>query len=170
MQEHAKLMKVFSSSGEIIGRKKLQKMIYIAKKMNYPFYEKYNFHFYGPYSEELTLRVEELCNLGFLSETKEKKGGYIQYRYSLTDDGNEFLSHYNLNMPTLPNCVQNLNEQNSRFLELVSTVLYFGELDREEVTEKVFTLKSKQRYTEEEIAEAYHYIERLKDVRKEIFN
>ncbi|MED4534810.1 YwgA family protein [Metabacillus fastidiosus] len=170
MQEHAKLMKVFSSSGEIIGRKKLQKMIYIAKKMNYPFYEKYNFHFYGPYSEELTLRVEELCNLGFLSETKEKKGGYIQYRYSLTDDGNEFLSHYNLNMPTLPSCVQNLNEQNSRFLELVSTVLYFGELDREEVTEKVFTLKSKQRYTEEEIAEAYHYIERLKDVRKEILN
>jgi uncharacterized protein YwgA len=39
-------MKVFASAGEVIGRKKLQKMVYIAKKLNYPFYEKYNFHFY----------------------------------------------------------------------------------------------------------------------------
>ena len=45
LKEHAKLMKVFSDSGEIIGRKKLQKIIYIAKKMQYPFYEKYDFHF-----------------------------------------------------------------------------------------------------------------------------
>ncbi len=73
LKEHAKLMKVFSDSGEIIGRKKLQKIIYIAKKMQYPFYEKYDFHFYGPYSEELTLRIEELCNLGFLDEVKEKR-------------------------------------------------------------------------------------------------
>lgn len=73
LKEHAKLMKVFSDSGEIIGRKKLQKMIYIAKKMQFPFYEKYDFHFYGPYSEELTLQIEELCNLGFLHEVKEKR-------------------------------------------------------------------------------------------------
>ncbi len=73
LKEHAKLMKVFSDSGEIIGRKKSQKIIYIAKKMQYPFYEKYDFHFYGPYSEELTLRIEELCNLGFLDEVKEKR-------------------------------------------------------------------------------------------------
>lgn len=165
MQEHAKLMKVFSASGEIIGRKKLQKMIYIAKKMNYPFYEKYNFHFYGPYSEELTLRIEELCNLGFLNEVKEKKGGYTQYCYSLTDAGDKFLSHYDLNLSTLKACVQNLNEQSARFLELVSTVLYFDGLERIEVMEKVFTLKSKQRYTEEEIDEAYCYIEQLKTVR-----
>jgi len=85
--DHAKLMKVFATAGEVIGRKKLQKMVYIAKKLNYPFYEKYNFHFYGPYSEEVTLRVEELCNLGFLHELKENKGGYSQYRYSLTETG-----------------------------------------------------------------------------------
>lgn len=162
MKEHAKLMKVISSAGEIIGRKKLQKMIYIAKKVNLPFYEKYNFHFYGPYSEELTLRIEELCNLGFLHEIHEKKGGYFQYRYSLTENGTEFLGHYDVEMPPLKECILDLNEQSSRFLELVSTVLYFEGLDQEEVKEKVFTLKSKQRYTEEEILEAYSYIEKIK--------
>ena len=166
LTDHAKLMKVFASAGEIIGRKKLQKMVYIAKKLNYPFYEKYNFHFYGPYSEEVTLRVEELCNLGFLSELKENKGGYFQYRYALTDSGQEFLAHYEeLTMPHLDSCMLNMNEKSSRFLELVSTVLFFENLTKEEVKEKVFTLKSKQRYTEEEVEEAYTYIEGL---RKEI--
>ncbi|MCA1032154.1 YwgA family protein [Bacillus timonensis] len=160
--EHAKIMKAFSAAGEIIGRKKLQKMIYIAKKVNFPFYERYNFHFYGPYSEELTLRVEELCNLGFLNEVKEKKGGYYQYRYTLTEAGEQFLSHYELDMPPLKDCLENLNEQNARFLELVSTVLYFDGLEKEEVTEKIFTLKSKQRYTEEEINEAYAFIDKLR--------
>ncbi|WP_213074506.1 YwgA family protein, partial [Acinetobacter baumannii] len=74
-------------------------MIYIAKKMQFPFYEKYDFHFYGPYSEELTLQIEELCNLGFLHEVKEKKGGYFQYRYSLTETGSAFLDHADLDMP-----------------------------------------------------------------------
>ncbi|QFT90984.1 hypothetical protein FIU87_20250 [Bacillus sp. THAF10] len=162
LTDHAKLMKVFASAGEVIGRKKLQKMVYIAKKLNYPFYEKYNFHFYGPYSEEVTLRVEELCNLGFLSELKENKGGYSQYRYSLTENGQEFLTHYDLEMPNLNECMTNMNEQSSRFLELVSTVLFFEGLSKDEVKDKVFTLKSKQRYTEEEVDEAYSYIEQLR--------
>ena len=68
LNDHAKLMQAVMVSGEIIGRKKLQKMIYIAKKVAFPFHERFQFHFYGPYSEELTLWVEELCNMGFRSE------------------------------------------------------------------------------------------------------
>jgi uncharacterized protein len=162
LNDHAKLMQAVMVSGEIIGRKKLQKMIYIAKKVAFPFHERFQFHFYGPYSEELTLRVEELCNMGFLNEVKEKKGGYFQYRYSLTEPGKEFLSVNEVEMPFLQDCLVDMNEQNARFLELVSTVLYFDNLPKEEVTNKVFTLKASQRYTEAEIDEAYQYIESLK--------
>ena len=162
LKDHAKLMQAILVSGEITGRKKLQKMIYIAKKVEFPFQERFQFHFYGPYSEELTTRVEELCNMGFLNEVKEKKGGDFQYRYSLTDAGKEFLSMNNVDMPCLQDCLVDMNEQNARFLELVSTVLYFDNLPKEEVANKVFTLKSSQRYTEAEIDEAYQYIESLK--------
>jgi len=162
LKDHAKIMKAIAASGEIIGRKKLQKMIYIAKKLDFPFHEKYQFHFFGPYSEELTLRVEELCNMGFLNEIKEKKGGYFQYRYSLTESGEEFLQLNEVDMPFLPACLADMNEQNARFLELVSTVLYFDTLETEEIKEKVFTLKSKQKYTDEEIEQAFQYIEGLK--------
>lgn len=162
LKDHAKLMQAVLVSGEIIGRKKLQKMIYIAKKVAFPFQERFQFHFYGPYSEELTLRVEELCNMGFVNEVKENKGGYYQYRYTMTDSGKEFLSLNEVDMPCLQDCLTDMNEQSARFLELVSTVLFFGDLEKSEVTNKVFTLKSKQRYTEKEIDEAYQYIELLK--------
>lgn len=162
LKDHAKLMQAILVSGEITGRKKLQKMIYIAKKVDFPFQERFQFHFYGPYSEELTTRVEELCNMGFLNEVKEKKGGYYQYRYTLTDSGKEFLSLNEVEMPCLEDCFIDMNEQNARFLELVSTVLYFDNLSKEEVADKVFTLKASQRYTQEEIDEAYQYIETLK--------
>lgn len=152
------------ASGEVIGRKKLQKMIFIAKKLAFPFQERFEFHFYGPYSEELTLRVEELCNMGFISEVKEKKGGYYQYRYSVTEEGEDFLKIYQKDMPFLEDCLTDMNGQSARFLELVSTVLYFDTLPKEEVAEKVFTLKSKQKYTNEEVDEAYAYIESLKKV------
>lgn len=155
-------MQAIQVSGEIIGRKKLQKMIYIAKKIDFPFHDRFQFHFYGPYSEELTTRVEELCNMGFLNEVKEKKGGYYQYRYTLTDSGKEFLSLNGVDMPNLADCLVDMNDQNARFLELVSTVLYFDNLPKDEVANKVFTLKSSQRYTEEEVDEAYRYIEALK--------
>src|SRR3954471_24908772 len=155
-------MQAIMVSGEITGRKKLQKMIYIAKKVEFPFHERFQFHFYGPYSEELTTRVEELCNMGFLNEVKEKKGGYYQYRYTLTDSGKEFLSLNEVEMPCLEDCFNNMNEQNARFLELVSTVLYFDNLSKEEVADKVFTLKASQRYTLDEIDEAYQYIDTLK--------
>ena len=162
LKDHAKLMQAIMVSGEIVGRKKLQKMIYIAKKIQFPFHDRFQFHFYGPYSEELTTRVEELCNMGFLNEVKEKKGGYYQYRYTLTESGKEFLSLNEVEMPFLEDCFGDMNGQNARFLELVSTVLFFDDLTKEEVTNKVFTLKSSQRYTEAEIDEAYQYIANLK--------
>lgn len=166
LNDHAKLMQAVLVSGEIVGRKKLQKMIYIAKKIAFPFQERFQFHFYGPYSEELTLRMEELCNMGFLNEVKEKKGGYYQYRYTLTDSGKEFLSLNEVEMPFLQECLLDMNQKNARFLELVSTVFYFDNLPKEEVMNKVFTLKSSQRYTEEEVEESYHYIKTLKEKAK----
>jgi uncharacterized protein YwgA len=166
LKDHAKLMQAIMVSGEISGRKKLQKMIFIAKKVAFPFHDRFSFHFYGPYSEELTTRVEELCNMGFLNEVKEEKGGYYQYRYTPTETGKEFLSVNVVEMPRLQECLVDMNEQNARFLELVSTILYFDNLSKEEVASKICTLKSSQRYAETEIVEAYGYITLLKEKAK----
>ncbi|MCK6259271.1 YwgA family protein [Fictibacillus sp. KIGAM418] len=161
--DHLKVITVIKEAGEVVGRKKLQKMIYIAKKLNFPFQEKYEFHFYGPYSEELTLRVEELCNLGYVHEIKEKVSGYSQYRYSLNNEGEDFLTSYGKKIPKLGECVRSMNEQSSRFLELVSTILFFSHLPADEVKVKIQTLKAKQKYSDAEIQEGYTFISQLEN-------
>ncbi|MFD2761050.1 YwgA family protein [Lentibacillus juripiscarius] len=164
LTDHAKLMQFFSEAKEVTGRKKLQKMIYILQKCNFPFEEKYQFHFYGPYSEELSLRVEELCNLGFITEEKEEKSNYFQYRYDITGDGLDFLHQFQMDMPDMTGQIALLKEKSSRFLELVSTVLYFDGLSRDEVIEKVHTVKPKQNYTELELDEAFRFISTITPV------
>ncbi|KHE71488.1 YwgA family protein [Halobacillus sp. BBL2006] len=164
LENHAKLMQFFSSTDEIVGRKKLQKMIYILKKCDIPFEERYQFHFYGPYSEELTLRVEEMCNLGFITEMREEKKNYYQYRYQLTDSGRAFLEHYTMDLPPLHEHIKEMKGKSSRFLELVSTMLFFEDLPRDEITQKVYKVKSTQNYSDEDIEEGWKFIENLRAI------
>ncbi|WP_010648433.1 YwgA family protein [Oceanobacillus massiliensis] len=162
LNNHAKLMQFFSVADDVSGRKKLQKMIYILQKCDIPFEEKYQFHFYGPYSEELTLRVEELCNLGFLLEKKEEKSNYYQYNYKITSAGEDFLHQFSLEMPDITEKVSLLKEKSARFLELVSTMLFFDDLPIQECIDKVHTVKPKQKFSDEEIQDALNFIEKIK--------
>ncbi|WP_079710560.1 YwgA family protein [Paraliobacillus ryukyuensis] len=164
LANHAKLMKFFMSSGEIVGRKKLQKMIYILKKCDVPFEEKYEFHFYGPYSAELTVRIEELCNLGFIAEQKEKKSNYYQYRYAVTDNGQDFLNQSMVELPPFEEKIQQMKEKSSRFLELVSTMLFFDHLSNSEIEEKVQVVKKSSNYTAEDLQQAWQFIEEMKQL------
>ncbi|MFD2044383.1 YwgA family protein [Ornithinibacillus salinisoli] len=161
LNNHAKLMQFFLKAKEVTGRKKLQKMVYILQSLGVPFEEKYQFHFYGPYSEELSLRIEELCNLGFVEEEKEEKSNYYQYHYKITNDGLEFLNQFALDMPNYKEQVVKLNGKSARFLELVSTMLYFNDFNRPEVEEKIQVVKPKQNYSEDEISEAWKFIDEL---------
>ncbi|MEK4023551.1 YwgA family protein [Sporosarcina sp. FSL W7-1283] len=161
LQEHAKIVQFVSLANEVNGRKKMQKMIYILKKMDFPFAEKYELHMYGPYSEELTLRVEELCEMGFLAERFEDKGSYKQYCYQVTDEGSKFLGTAEEPRVQLPVCIERLNGKSSRFLELVSTLLFFDQLDKEEQIAKVRIVKNKLNFTDQEMDQAFAFIEEL---------
>jgi len=161
LEEHAKIVQFITLAGEVTGRKKLQKMVYIAKKMNFPFQEKYRFHMYGPYSEELTLRIEELCNMAFLSEKMEDKGSYVQYTYACTEEGQQFLSTMENTNTKLDQCIERLNEKSSRFLEMVSTLLYFDHIEQIAQVEKLHVVKGKLKFSEKEIEEAFDFITEL---------
>lgn len=163
LEEHAKIIQFIGAADGITGRKKLQKMIYIAKKLQFPYKEKFEFHFYGPYSVELTTRVEELCNMGFLNEERQDKGSYVQYKYQMTDAGEHFTKMAQVEdaSPALIYCIQQMKGRSSRFLELVSTLLYFDHLPKTEQIEKLHVVKGKLNFTEEEIDEAYNFVMNL---------
>lgn len=161
LQEHAKLVQFISLADGVTGRKKLQKMVYIAKKMNFPFQEKYELHIYGPYSEELTLRIEELCEMGFLAENCEDKSSYVQYSYQVTGEGRDFIGRADEAPDLLGECIGRMKEKSSRFLELVSTLLYFDHLPQEEQIAKVHIVKNKLNFTDAEMEEAFAFIGEL---------
>lgn len=162
LKEHAKIVDFIATAEGVTGRKKLQKMIYIMKKMDLPFQEKYEFHIYGPYSEELTARVEELCDMGFLSEALEDKGSYVQYKYSVTEEGMEFRKVLGKSVLDNPMTAEKLNARSGRFLELTATLLYFDNLNRQERIDKLHVVKGKLKFTAEEIDEAFAFIEELR--------
>ena len=166
LRRHAKIIRLIETVGEVSGRKKLQKMVYIAKHLDMDFDERFEFHMYGPYSEELTLRVDELCNMGLLDEQVETKGAIHMYRYTLNDTGRDFLRFHEVDFGLGEQAIRRMNEENSRFLELVSTILFFNHLPYEEMKAKIFTFKSKQRYTEEEIQKGLAFIEELRELTK----
>lgn len=161
LTDHAKLLNFFAETKKVTGRKKLQKMIYILQVCGIPFGEKYQFHIYGPYSEELTLRMEELCNLGFIDEAKEEKSSYFQYTYEITGAGIDFLQQVHPDMPEFTDQVGLLQNESSRFLELTATMLYFRDLTKQEVEKKVHDVKPKQKYSQEEIRRAWGLIDRI---------
>lgn len=163
LEEHAKIVQFIGAADGITGRKKLQKMVYIAKKLQFPYKEKYDFHIYGPYSEELTLRIEELCNMGFLQEDRQDKGSYVQYKYQMTDAGEHFTQMAQIEEPSaaLNSCIKQMKEKSSRFLELVSTLLYFENFPKEEQIEKVRVVKGKLNYSDDEIEEAFSFVMNL---------
>ena len=161
LRDHAKIMQFISIANEVTGRKKLQKMIYIAKKMNFSFTEKYEFHMYGPYSEELTLRVEELCEMGFLLEQCTAKGRTSNIVTSVTSEGERFLETADAAHERLHGCIDLMKEKSSRFLELVSTLLYFDHLEKNEQIVKLHIVKNKLNFSEEEIDTAFEFIQEM---------
>ncbi|QQK81736.1 YwgA family protein [Salicibibacter cibi] len=163
LDQHVNVLSLLQTVGEITGRKKFQKIVFISKKLGMPFHEKYDFHRYGPYSEELNLRLEELQQFEFISEIKEEMAGYHQYRYQVATNGEHFLKTKGNNRETFEqqkNVIQEMNVCSSKFLELTATILFLEPANQEEIIRKVHVLKKTQNYSKADIEHAYAHIER----------
>ncbi|MEM1971198.1 MAG: hypothetical protein QXK74_07320 [Candidatus Nitrosocaldaceae archaeon] len=86
-----------TNKGVIEGRTTLQKLIYLAnikvgdKLINRP---KFIPHYYGPYSYEVALTLDQLVNLNFIDEyIKRTDGNNIGYIYKLSEDGKAIINN-----------------------------------------------------------------------------
>ena len=87
------LLIVLRTMGQIVGRTRLQKVIYLLRqRYQLPFSFRFKPYFYGPYSEELSDAVENLVALGMIEENRRYLDeGVIEYSYKLTKRGTDFL-------------------------------------------------------------------------------
>lgn len=162
MKEHANIVRWIDTLGEVAGRTKLQKIGYIAQFFGFQVDEKYAFHLYGPYSAELTARIEELCESAFLQEEAKVRGASIQYTYRVTEEGRAFAEVFTDASSIPEDVLRALNEQSSRFLEIVATLLYFDDLPKDERKEKVRVVKKRLDIEESEWTAAFDWIDAWK--------
>lgn len=140
-EEYTKIALVVDAcSGRIDGRKKLQKMIYIAKVLGYPFKEDYTLYFYGPYSEELAGELQRMKELNILHE-RELDSFYI---ITLTENGKEFLDYFQSNIERdietekfdrMKILFKKLNFYTSGDLEIIATLFYFYQIGYDDFDE-----------------------------------
>jgi len=150
--------------GEVVGRKKLQKLVYLAQRMGASFREDFAYHLFGPFSEALANEIAEMKMLHLADEVRNTTiTGYPQYRYSLTEEGTKLAnSKPSIFSEKLVNYVKELNKDDGRTLELKATTWFLLEsgIEDAEVPEMIQKLKPEQQYRHHEIDEALRWVKR----------
>src|SRR2546422_9875161 len=115
--------------GEISGRTRLQKTVYLLReRFGVPFKLKFKPYYYGPYSDELSDIVENLVALGLVGEQRRYLAdGVVEYLYKMTDAGSgcigSQISVEAIRRPPLANLATGLHE----LTELPTTVVLGAE-------------------------------------------
>ena len=114
-----KIILTFLKFGPILGRKKFQKMMFLAKMkymLDIPFiFVKYH---YGPYSSELQNTIDRLKLMGMIKETRREVDFFVSvYEYELTEKGKAFIVEHPLEEePSIRALVSDLNKRSTQEL------------------------------------------------------
>lgn len=158
------LLTLLDKAGSIQGRKMLQKVVYLAKEMGYPeLHERFDYHWYGPYSETLANEVQELRHLGALVESSEQTAhGYTTYTYSLTERAQKLLKGKTVS-DKHEALIKRLVKHNARFLELAATLHYFTKngYSFADAKAEIKKAKEEQGYTSAEFGQARGFLSDL---------
>ena len=149
------------AGGSVVGRKKLQKLVYLAQQRGWPFPEVFRYHLYGPFSEQLANEIEEMKSYGFVDEQKQSGHGSA-FCCSLTEQGRELITKYgSLATPdAAKELIARLSQRDARTLELMATMLFLFKCKytKDRVFASIKDLKPEQGYSDDEIAEAHTFL------------
>lgn len=108
----------------IKGRKRFQKLVFLAKAAGIPFNESFEWNNYGPFSRELAQEIDTLCKLGLVEEEFNNS----EYHYTLTKKGEDFLDKMWLKVSDkyerLSKILPTLSEYNTQDLEILASIKF----------------------------------------------
>ncbi len=105
--------------GEINGRKKVHKLVYLGQALGISLGQDFIFHHYGVYSPGLSNDLRQAENWGILTE--EKTG--VSYRYQLKEEYSGLNDEINSEKRRI---IRTLNKRSPAVLEVLSTVIYLN--------------------------------------------
>jgi uncharacterized protein YwgA len=111
-----------AAGGEIVGKIRLQKMIYLLDQLGMKSGFSFDYHHYGPYSEELAEVVDDDIIFGQVQEEQKRRVSdgvsYVIYR-SLNErkQPSEIFAN-----PPIAAAIDEMNRQSMTILELAATI------------------------------------------------
>jgi hypothetical protein len=135
MEGLMQLVRAFGDSIE--GRLRIQKAAYFLKVLGAPEFSRtrFRYHYYGPYSRELSGSLQEAVASGLLKEEGEGTGfDSIRYTYRLTEAGERWLEDAPQHVEeSFAAQIPLLKRAQLKTLELAATIAF---LEREEKTDR----------------------------------
>ncbi len=133
-----KILSLLKEAGQISGRTKFQKIVYILKNKDIQFKEKFKYHYFGPFSSDLQLEIDELTDRGIVIEKSVNP-----YVYEVNQINNiEF--EQDSQIKGKKNLIHFLNQKDSKILELTSTIYFLennGIKEERILRKKILALK-----------------------------
>lgn len=146
--------------GQVIGRKKMQKIVYIVQEFANPFelpFE-YKWNYYGVYSNDLTdeLRIGQFFKI--FEETPVKEHGYQSYAIKVKDNTEPTDAIRN---KLLGELMRFLNSKEPRLLEVISSIVFFEKegFSQDEINSRLLEFKG---HLKEFFDDAYDALEIIK--------
>ena len=134
------LAKLVTWAGTMHGRKRLQKVAFLLQAVGCPLEEDFFLHFYGPYSEGLARRTDELVREGLFAETMADEGPVQRYSYRLTETARRQLDEleqtergqrFAAQLAPFEPLARSLVNDDLKDLEIAATVFFFREQSKD---------------------------------------
>ena len=142
-----------------VGRTKLQKMLYFADRYFGWDVGRYRLHYYGPYSQNLSLTLKT-AREDLVEESTHESG---RYQYELTKEGTKLIQDFEDNLRNeakinkARELFRELSDWRKEDLELASTLDYvnncFPRLEKDDLIQEINIIK--ENYNLESIKHAY---------------
>jgi uncharacterized protein YwgA len=117
-----------AAGGEIVGKVRLQKMVYLLDQLGVPTEFSFSYHHYGPYSDELAEAVEDdVIFRRVKAERRRRPDGvpYVVYKIDTADTASKSV----FEQPKINAALQAMQRSSATILELAATIhwLVFAE-------------------------------------------
>lgn len=121
------LLRFFVATGEVVGRKKCQKLIHILQECGHDFGFDFKLALYGAYSSDLQSQLENFVQNRYIREVPSTTdiAGYRTSKFVTSPHSPKILKILGLDQePAWKNLANDLNQRTSRELEATSTIMF----------------------------------------------
>jgi uncharacterized protein len=120
-----------AAGGEIVGKVRLQKLVYLLHQLGIESDLPFAYHHFGPYSEELADRVEDDIVFGRITAEERRRSDGVPYViYKSLDRNGDRITNDVLSAPRVRDAIFSMQKRTATLLELAATIHWLAFVEK----------------------------------------